>query len=457
MKEKRGETLVLAQFVNELQFKDIPPHVIESAKFCILDSIGCGLFGNSQKCVEILADYVEKLGGREEATIWQNKKKNSAANAALVNATSCHSFEIDDTHHNAALHSGSVVIPTAIAMSEAIGNISGEKFLTAIVAGYEAGARIGMCVGGSAHFQRGFHNQGTVGTFSAATTAGKILGLSTEEMVNAIGLAGSQAAGLMAAQYGAMAKRFHSGKAAMNGIYSAQLAQMGFTGIPDVIEAKFGGFCSSTSSVMDLEKITQGLGENFELHNVGFKIYSCCASSQTSVDAAKDLLRQGLDVSKIAKILVHTTTATKEHVGWKYKPFNILTAQMNMPFTIAVTLIEGDAFIKQYTPEKISDPKLIALANKVEVVADKELDKLGPDFRHASIVEVETIDGAKWQKRVDYRKGSKENPLTKEELIEKFKMVTKGILVKEEAKHMIDLVLGIEEERNFKEFLQKIS
>jgi len=457
METKRGETEELAQFVSKLKFEDLPQNVIEHTKLCILDSVGCGLFGNSQECVEILADYVEKLGGRKEATIWKNKKKTNVANAVLVNGTSCHSFEIDDTHHQSAFHPGSVVIPTAISMSEYNKNISVEKFLTAIVAGYEAGTRIGMCVGGSAHFQRGFHNQGTLGTFAAAVTTGYILDLSIEEMINAIGLAGSQAAGLLAAQYGAMAKRFHSGKAAMNGIYSAQLAQMGFTGINNVIEAKFGGFCSSTSSVMDLEKVTQGLGENFELPNVGFKVYSCCASNQTSVDAVKKLLDQGLDVNKISKILVRTTSATQEHVGWEYKPSTILTAQMNMPYTIAVTLLEGDAFVNQYTMKKIYNDKIISIANRVEVLGDEELDSLGPDYRHSCIVQVETNDGEKWLQRVDHRKGSKENPVTKEELIKKFKILTQDIISRESIEKIIKLIFDIEEDDNFHRFIKELN
>lgn len=457
MMEHKGETFALAQFVSDLQFENLPRQVIDHVKLCILDSIGCGMFGNSQKCVEILAKYVEKLGGREEATVWQNKKKTNAANAAMVNATSCHSFEIDDTHHNAVFHPGSVVIPVAVAMAEAQGNITGEKFITSVVAGYEVGSRIGMCVGGSAHFQRGFHPQGTIGAFSAAATAGKILGLSCEEMINALGLAGSQAAGLMAAQYGAMAKRFHSGKAAQNGIYSAQLAQIGFTGIRDIIEAKFGGFCSSTSEFMILEKITEGLGEIFELPNVGFKIYSCCASNQTSVDAGRELLRQGLDVNKITDIRIRVTTATKEHVGWKYKSESIVTAQMNMPFTFAITLLEGNAFIEQFTSEKINNSKIIALADKVKVIADDQLDKLGTDFRHACIVEIETADGNKWSQRVDHRKGSKENPVTKDEVIGKFKFINKNILTENKQNVLIDLIFSIENDRNFKDLLGIIS
>jgi len=229
---RRGSpTQKLASFAVNLTFSDISPVVVDHMKWCLLDTVGCGLFGSTLPWGKILGEFARDLGGRRESTILGMAAKASAPNAALANGTMIHGFELDDIHPLSIIHPGSVTFPAALAIGERRGRCTGKEFLTALVVGYEVGIRVGMCVGAS-HLHRGFHPTGTHGTFAAAAAAGKLLGLDEKRMIHAFGIAGTQAAGLMAAQYSAMVKRMHAGRASQSGVYGALLAEKGLTGIP---------------------------------------------------------------------------------------------------------------------------------------------------------------------------------------------------------------------------------
>ena len=384
-------TRELARFASELTYDKIPTPVIERIKLCILDSFGCGLFGSTLPWSIIVADFAKDLGGAGESTVWGRNFKVSAANAALANGTAVHSFELDDLHKTSIVHPGSVVLAPALALAEALGGCDGKEFLTAVVAGYEVAIRVGMSVGTS-HLQRGFHPTGTNGTFGAGAAAGKILRLDQEKMTHALGIAGTQAAGLMAAQYSAMVKRMHAGRAAQSGVYGALLAQKGLTGITNILEADYGGYCQVMADNCDMEKLTVGLGERFETGRVGFKPYAAGGSTHTAHEGVKSIMEEfHLKPDQISKITVRTTTATYKHTFWEYKPEGVTAAQMNIPYVVAVTALEHAIFIDQFTEEKIKDPAIIQFSRKVEVIPDPELDKLGPEFRHVVVAEVQTV------------------------------------------------------------------
>src|SRR4051812_4491646 len=210
--------------------------------------------------------------------------RTSASHAALINASSAHAFQLDEIHIEATLHPGSVAVPAALAVAEADGGVTGRDLITALVAGYEVGLRIGISAKGGM-FSRGYHNQGTTGAFVAAATAARLLNLDAGQMQHALGLAGSQAAGLMAVQEGAMAKGFHSGRAAQSGIYAARLAKLGYTGIPDVLEAHYGGFLSSLVGDYQLAPLSAELCTRWEILKVGFKPAPASNGSITAMSA----------------------------------------------------------------------------------------------------------------------------------------------------------------------------
>ena len=208
-------TAELGAFAANLRFEQLPQAVIDHAKRCVLDALGCALFGNTLAWTGMVADMAMAEEARGRARIWGTSSRTSAALAALVNATGGHGFELDDLHTAGLLHVSTLSVPAAIALAEARPAISGVEFLTAVVAGFEVGLRVGMAATHSL-FHRGWHPQGNAGAFAAAATAARLLRLSAHSAQHALGLAASQAAGLMAAQEGAMAKRLHGGAMAFH-------------------------------------------------------------------------------------------------------------------------------------------------------------------------------------------------------------------------------------------------
>src|SRR6266702_3572892 len=228
----------VAAFVAQLRYDVIPHDVIARIKLLLLDSIGCALFGSALEWSRILADTLARVDTTPGCTVWGTPMKLSAPHAALVNGTLIQSFELDDVHRAGVLHVGAVTLPAVLAVAETLpadARMSGRDFLRACVAGYEVGPRVGMCMGPE-HIAQGWHSGATVGVFSAAAGAAAALRLDTGQTVHALGIGGTQSAGLMAAQFGAMVKRMHAGRAAQSGLYGALLAENGFTGIVDVFE-----------------------------------------------------------------------------------------------------------------------------------------------------------------------------------------------------------------------------
>jgi len=445
---KNSPTKSLAKFAAELEYSNIPSQVIAHIKICILDTLGVGLFGSTLPWAKKVAEYARELDGAPKATVWGSSFKVNAPNAALANATMVHSFELDDLHKASIVHPGSVVLAPALAMAEHIGGCDGKELLTAVVTGYEVGCRVGMCLG-TPHLMRGFHPTGTHGTFAAGAAAGRILRLDAETMVHCLGIAGTQAAGLMAAQEGAEVKRFHAGRAAQSGIYGAQLAQRGFTGITNILEAKFGGYGTTMSSSCYWNMLTAGLGDDFETARVGFKPYSAGGSTHTGHEAVKLIMQKNaITADMIDKVVIHSTTATYNHTYWEYKPAGVTAAQMNLPYVIAVTALEGDIFVDQFTEEKVKDPKIIEYTRKVEVLPNPELDKLGEEFRHAVIAEVKTKNGRTFTERVDTAKGSIKRPMTTDEVLGKYRTLAGKVLTQKRVEELLGMVQELEKVSN---------
>src|SRR5213075_2650872 len=240
--------------------------------------------------------------------VWGTTEHLSAPHAALANGTQVQSFELDDVHRAGVLHVGAVVLPALLAVAELKRNLSGREFLAAAAAGYETGPRVGLCMGPE-HIGQGWHSGATVGVFAAAAAAARGLNLSEEKTIHALGIAGTQSAGLMAAQYGAMVKRMHAGRSSQSGLYGALLAAQGFTGIENVFEAEYGGFCTTFSRSHDrfrLSKLTAGLGSMWQTMGVALKFYACVGSNHTTLDALSALRaehRFGAD--DVARVTVH--------------------------------------------------------------------------------------------------------------------------------------------------------
>src|SRR5215470_9388519 len=248
---KTSATEELAAFAVGITYDKLPATVIERLKTCVLDALGCCIFGVTLPWTRMLIDLVREEGSNRQTRIVGTDLKASVAQAVLIGATAGHGFEMDDIHATAHLHAGSLALPAGLALAEQQGSIDGKSFIAGLAAGCEVGLRVSLAATGKL-FMRGHHFQGACGPFVAAATGVNLLKLKGEAAQHALGIAGSFGAGLMAAQEGAMSKRLHCGRAAQAGVLGAELAARGFTGIPDVLEASYGGFLSTFSGAPDM-------------------------------------------------------------------------------------------------------------------------------------------------------------------------------------------------------------
>jgi aconitate decarboxylase len=434
----------VATFIAGLAYERIPTEVIARIKLLILDSLGCALYGADLPWSRILVATLGGVDATDDCAVWGTGERLSAPHAALANGTLVQSFELDDVHRAGVLHVGAVTLPALIAVAELRPGMTGRDFLRAAVAGYEVGPRVGLCMGPE-HIGQGWHSGATVGVFAAAAAASGGLRLAAGQAVHALGIAGTQAAGLMAAQYGAMVKRMHAGRAAQSGLYGALLAEAGFTGIAGVFESPYGGFCTTFSRSQDrfnLAELTAGLGERFETMGVALKFYSCVGSNHTTLDAIRTIAaRRPFRAEDIARITVHGSQATVDHVGWPYRPQGLTSAQMNLPFCVATLLVEGDVFVDQFSEAAVMDPRRIALADKVEVVHDPAITARGGRYRHMVRLDMQFTDGTMASEVVEAPRGSEQTFASEADVVEKFRKLARGAVADAQAERIVELTL----------------
>jgi aconitate decarboxylase len=440
-------TRAIADFVSTLGYERIPHEVRERIKLLILDSLGCAIYGAALEWSRILQTSLAAIDATRTTSVWGTRLALSSPHAALANGTQVQGFELDDVHRQGVLHVGAVTLPPLIAVAESHADLTGRDMLTAAVAGYEIGPRVGKCMG-QEHIGQGWHSGATVGVFSAAAGAARALRLSPNETVHAIGIGGTQSAGLMAAQYGAMVKRMHAGRAAQSGLYGALLAKQGFTGIVDVFEAPYGGFCTTFSRSQDrfkLAELNSNLGERFETMRISLKFYSCVGSNQTTLDAIRDIQRRRpFTLDQLAKIVVHGSQVTVDHVGWPYRPEGLTSAQLNLPFCVATLLLEGDVFVDQFKPEAVEDRARIELSRKVEVVHDPAITAQGSAYRHKVRVDVHLRDGTVESETREAPRGSEQSFASEAEIVDKFRKLARQVISNRRQDALIEAVLGME-------------
>ena len=437
----------LADFGASLTYDAIPPEVRERLKLLILDSLGCALYGAHLEWCRIVNQTLLSVDKDRSCAIWGTAERVSAPHAALANGTQVQSFELDDVHRAGVLHVGAVVLPALIAIAELKRNLSGKEFLTAAAAGYETGPRVGLCMGPE-HIGQGWHSGATVGVFAAGAAAARGLKLDTSKTVHALGIAGTQSAGLMAAQYGAMVKRMHAGRSSQSGLYGALLAERGFTGIEDVFESEYGGFCttfSRSTDRFDLSKLTAGLGTEWQTMGVALKFYSCVGSNHTTLDCLRALQSEHkFGPGDVERIAVHGSQVTADHVGWKYEPKGLTAAQLNLPFCVATFLLEGDCFVDQFDEACVTDKRRIALSERVEVHADSTITARGAKFRHSVRVQVILKDGRRLERSADVPRGGDQNFASAAEIADKFEKLAVHALPPTRVAELRDAVLGLE-------------
>jgi 2-methylcitrate dehydratase PrpD len=410
-------TRELATFLAGVRFEDLPDEVVERTRELFLDWIASVLAGKNAPPVCILERFAETMGpaaGPSEVLV--SRRRTTPIFAALVNGAASHVVEQDDLHNASVFHPATVVFPAALAAAQQTG-ASGQELIAASVVGYETGVRVGSYLGRS-HY-RVFHTTGTAGTLAAAAAVSHLLGADEEVMLQALGSAGTQAAGLWEfLRDAADSKQLHTAKAAADGLLAAYIAREGFTGATRILEGE-QGMAAGMSSDADPEELVEGLGERWAVLETSFKFHASCRHTHPAADALlKGMREHGLTADRIARVRVRVHAAAIDVLGPVSDPRTIHQSKFSMGFVLAMIAKEGSAGIDDFTEDALDDPELRDFSERVEMVLDPEIDAAYPR-RWIGLVEIETTGGECITSRVDVPKGDPWNTLSREELEEK--------------------------------------
>jgi 2-methylcitrate dehydratase PrpD len=402
------ETRFLADTLAAVHYAALSTATIDHARRAVLDWLGSTLAGSFEPPAKMARKVVAGLGASSEARILP-QGVSSAAGASLANGVASHILEFDDVHKTSTLHAGAPVISAAFAIAERE-HSSGADFLASVVIGYEAALRIGEAVNPS-HY-RYFHPTGTAATFGATAAAGHLLKLNARQMLHALGTAGTQAAGLWEFNTdGAMSKHLHPGKAAFNGILSAELAREGFTGATRILEGD-RGFFRAMSAAFDPTRITDRLGQHWKIAENCFKMHSCCAHTHTAIDVAQHLKQASLP-AEIESVHIRTYGPGYEIVR-NHNPATTYQAKFSLAYCVAAALTEGRAGLAQFNPVRFT-----SLLPRIHIEVDPELTAMYPE-RWPVRIAIRLRDGTTLTGGADYPRGNPENPASTAELEDKF-------------------------------------
>lgn len=431
----------LLHFISDTAFEDLPFEVIDQAKRCVLDWVGVTVGGVAHPASAILIDLVKDLGGKDQASIFGTSLRSSMMNAALVNGAMSHVLDFDDTHLAALMHPSAPLLPAIFAFGEHEGT-GGKDFLTAFVLGFETETRISLSMGAS-HYDRGWHSTATMGRFGAAAGVSKLMKLDVEKMSFAIGLAGTQASGIRKV-FGSMAKSFHPGKAAFDGLLSALLAQRGYTSPENILEGE-RGLGSLLTGDFQMSRGLEGLGSRYLLGGLSFKPYASCLYTHPTIDAVIQLRnkhriepQEVVDIScRVAKFCYDAACIHAPQTG--------LEGKFSTAYCIAVTLREGRADESLFKDDMVKDPFITEIMKKIRIKQDAGLsDK-------ESEITIRLRNGKELNTRVWSPLGNPENPLPNRALEEKAKSLMAMIFSEEKIDQIFQKIWNLESLDNISE------
>ena len=452
----------LSEFAAEANYTALPVQVITDIKNHTLDTVGICVAATKLDTSQMAVDMARLWAGPQEATMVGFPGRLPAAGAAFVNGTLAHSLEFDDTHLPSVLHPSASIVPTVMAVGEAVG-CSGKEMIAAAAAGYEVCIRTGMAgydriLGNSTFFERGWHATSICGTLAAAVIAAKLYGLDAEGIGNAIGVAVSMGSGVIEGnRTGSSVKRLHCGWAAHAGIVAAQAARAGFTGPKSALEGRFGFYQAYCSGVFDEEEIVRGLGQHWSVPEVFYKPYPANHFTHAVIDASLKL-RQRVAISDIAEIEVGVASPVlrtiAEPAAEKARPRSGYQAQFSAPFVVAAAFLGGGGlglWLDDFTDEKVCDLRYLELAAKVRCVANAECNSIFPN-QFPAVLRLRTNSGEVLEEKSLVNRGGPDNPLSSDELKVKF-MANCGRLLPEERALAVAETIQDMENRSGKEML----
>jgi 2-methylcitrate dehydratase PrpD len=438
------------EFAVGLRKENIPSDVRERVCELILDVLGVGIAGADSPPATIARKCMEAQTSFKDATLWGGREKSSIYGAAFINGTSAHAYDYDDTHNWAEIHISSILVPCLLALGEKI-KISGPKMIEVYTAAYEVMARIGVIGNARILYGKGFHPSGIWGPFGSALATGLIIGLDRPKLVNALGIAGSYSSGLLEFQYdGSMTKRFHPGLASCHGMTAAFLAKEGFTGPSTIIEGKKGCINTFTCDFSKIDLALKGLGEYFEVLETHVKVYACVSGFSASIECLLTIMNNNqIGPEQIEAIDVGVREMTYMWVRPpEEKPKNILSAQMNLAYCLAVAAYEKDVKLAQFSEDRLKDPKILAFMDRIKISPDKELTDLNVGKQDTVIlpgrVVVKTKDGRIFKHQLIYAKDSRGNRATRAELRGKFLELSSSIIGVSNARNASEMAYNLE-------------
>jgi 2-methylcitrate dehydratase PrpD len=422
-------TRTLARYLVTARFEDLPEGVRAEAARTLLNWVGSALGGSRHETMDIAVSALSPFSGPAQASVLGRGERLDILHAALMNGISSHVHDFDDTHLKTVIHPAGPVASAILALAERQ-PVSGRDFMTALVLGVEAECRIGNAVY-PAHYDRGWHITGSTGVFGAAAAAGRLLKLSEQQMVWALGIAAVQPVGLRE-MFGSMTKSFHPGRAAQNGLTAALLASRNFTSSEAGLEAK-SGWTNVLSTETRFGEIIDNLGKSFEISLNTYKPFACGIVIHPAIDACIQLRNEhGLTAAQIDRIDLRVHPLVLELTG-KKAPQTGLEGKFSVYFAAAVAIVRGAAGVAEFSDRLVTDPTIVALRDRVTATVD-------PAIREEQVHAVIALkDGRRLEKHIEHAVGSVERPMSNADLEAKFLGNAQGVLSEARARALIDL------------------
>lgn len=455
----------LLNFVTAMRYKDLPQEAVEGMKRLVMNSIAAMLAGTGASGVKELTHLIRTWGGAPESKVFLNELKVPAHEAVLVNATMVRALDFDDFHMQTGMHSGAIVVPVALAAAELTGNTDGKALIAAMILGAEIMCRMRLvpdrCIGVS-----GWTGE-IYGGFGGAITAGRILGLTNDEMANALGLAYGQSAGNAQTIYeGTLATRLQQGFSARAGFFSAVMANAGLTGAKEFLEGKAGLYPVYYRGLdYDISRLVDGLGEKYEFLNLATKPYPCCGFITAPIENALGIMRKNEIVHKdivnikvrVNQQMYNTVCSPPEN---KYRPQTPADAMFSLPYALSTAIITGDVLLEDFFVEAIRAPDRLEFANRIETKVDENIDRESKDLNLPLAlheIDLHTKDGKCFSQKIYHAKGFPEKPMTMEDFSEKTKKCA-PLAIKPFSKDKIemlrDMIKNLEKQGNIQQLTE---
>ncbi len=443
----------IAEFAVNLKFEDLPGEVVHQVKRFLLDSIGCAFGGWDTEDVQVQHHLYQEMGGKEEAAVMVSGLRVPMNNAALLNSLLIRALDYNDIYWEEDPSHPSDIIPAALSTADALGK-SGKDLITAIVLAYEFEQR--MCEFAHPGIRERKWHHATLTGFVSPIVAGKILGLTVEQMVNAIGIAGSHCCTLGAVTAGKLTnmKNTVDPMAVQAGVLAAQLAGKGYSGPEHVIDGK-EGLVDTFGPEFDLALLTENLGKDWRILRCSMKAFAAEALTHSPITAVLKIVKENnLQPENIDQVLVKTVARAADILSdpSKYKPTSKETADHSLPYCLAAGIVDGMVTPAQFRDEKLKDPRIWELLPKIKVVAEPKFEELFPKLK-ATEVAITTTDDVNLILSVDYPKGDYRDPMTEDELLYKFDSMVLDKMGREKRDRLVDAIMNLEKVENVRDFM----